>query len=63
MKDSGSALKKIFKRFELQNNPDGKSHKEHVIEQYSLLVTDKKGVEFRAIPVVMIEKFIKEYCK
>lgn len=58
---SQSALKEIFKRFEQKNNPEKRTHNDNVIDKYSLLVTDKTGTEFRAIPVTLIDSFIREY--
>lgn len=58
---SQSALKEIFKRFEQKNNPEKRTHNDNVIDRYSLLVTDKTGTEFRAIPVALIDSFIREY--
>lgn len=58
---SGSALKEIFKRFEQKNNPEKRTHNDNVIDKYSLLVTDKTGTEFRAIPIILIDSFIREY--
>ena len=56
-----SALKEIFNRFEQKNNPEKRTHNDNVIDRYSLLVTDKTGTEFRAIPVILIDSFIREY--
>lgn len=58
---AASALKEIFKRFEQKNNPEKRTHNDNVIDKYSLLVTDKTGTEFRAIPVILIDDFIREY--
>lgn len=58
---SQSALKEIFNRFEQKNNPEKRTHNDNVIDKYSLLVTDKTGTEFRAIPVALIDSFIREY--
>ena len=58
---SQSGLKEIFKRFEQKNNPEKRIHNDNVIDRYSLLVTDKTGTEFRAIPVILIDSFIREY--
>lgn len=61
MSQSTLALKEIFKRFEQKNNPKKRTHNDNVIDRYSLLVTDKTGTEFRAIPVILIDSFIREY--
>jgi hypothetical protein len=61
MSQSASALKEIFKRFEQKNNPEKRTHNDNVIDRYSLLVTDKTETEFRAIPVILIDSFIREY--
>lgn len=61
MSQSTLTLKEIFKRFEQKNNPKKRTHNDNVIDRYSLLVTDKTGTEFRAIPVILIDSFIREY--
>ena len=61
MSQSTLALKEIFKRFEQKNNPKKRTHNDNIIDRYSLLVTDKTGTEFRAIPIILIDSFIREY--
>ena len=57
----GKALSEIFKRFQEKNNPDNKTHKDHVIERYSLIVMNTHGEKFKAIPVCLIDDFVKDY--
>lgn len=54
-------LNEVFKKFERDNNTEGLSHNERLIQRYSLKVKDSKGVEFDAIPVLLIDSFVKQY--